>query len=210
MSCSRSHVFVPCPNAGVGLKAAANLVHKMAGSVSALACCRIAQKSMRRCCCSLIGTASRSTYVLVPASCQAFTSCTASKRQSQQTNLHQVAILSCSALAFIPSWLALAIVACCEYLGTEKGLLHELQIMVAIAEKQRRPAIPPESELPGGSFPGLPAYLHLMQACWDGEPELRPSFESCIITLRGLLEQTMAVKYAFHPPVCSPVLAPPG
>ena len=81
--------------------------------------------------------------------------------------------------------------------------------MVAIAEKHRRPAIPPESELPGGSFPGLPAYLDLMQACWDGEPELRPSFESCIITLRGLLEQAMAVKYAFDSPrlftcPCSP------
>lgn len=81
--------------------------------------------------------------------------------------------------------------------------------MVAITERHRRPPIPPESELPGGSFPGLPAYLDLMQACWDAEPELRPSFESCIITLRGLLEQAMAVKYACHPPVCQPVLAAP-
>ena len=96
----------------------------------------------------------------------------------------------------------------CKYPGTEKRLLHVLQIVVAIAEKHRRPAIPPESELPGGSFPGLPAYLDLMQACWDEEPELRPSFESCIITLRGLLEQAIAVKYALHFPVCSPVCFP--
>ncbi|KAL3162493.1 hypothetical protein ABBQ32_010154 [Trebouxia sp. C0010 RCD-2024] len=72
--------------------------------------------------------------------------------------------------------------------------LGPFQIMVAIAEKQRRPAIPPESELPGGSFSGLPAYLDLMQACWAGEPQQRPGFESCIITLRGLLEQAMASK----------------
>ena len=78
--------------------------------------------------------------------------------------------------------------------------------MVAIAEKQRRPAIPPECELPGGSFPGLPAYLDLMQACWDGEPEQRPSFESCIIALRDLLEQAMAARYASIFPCCPPVL----
>lgn len=73
-------------------------------------------------------------------------------------------------------------------------LMTCLQIMVAIAEKQRRPSIPPESELPGGSFLGLPVYLELMEACWHAEAEERPSFESCIITLRGLLEQAMAVK----------------
>ena len=71
--------------------------------------------------------------------------------------------------------------------------------MVAITEKHRRPAIPPESELPGGSFPGLAAYLELMEACWHAEAEERPSFESCIITLRGLLEQTMTVKYGHQP-----------
>ena len=76
--------------------------------------------------------------------------------------------------------------------------------MVAIAEKQRRPVIPPESELPGGSFPALPAYLDLMQACWDSDPQQRPNFESCIITLRGLLEQAMATKYAPLPPPPSP------
>ena len=69
-----------------------------------------------------------------------------------------------------------------------------MQIMVAIAEKQRRPPIPPEAELPGGSFSGLPAYLDLMQACWDGDSAQRPNFESCIITLRGLLEEAMNVK----------------
>ncbi|DBA69721.1 TPA: hypothetical protein ACH3X2_012649 [Trebouxia sp. C0005] len=72
--------------------------------------------------------------------------------------------------------------------------LGPFQIMVAIAEKQRRPPIPPESELPGGTFPGLPAYLDLMQACWHAEPQERPAFESCIITLRGLLEEAMTVK----------------
>ena len=69
-----------------------------------------------------------------------------------------------------------------------------MQIMVAIAEKQRRPPIPPESELPGGTFPGLSAYLELMEACWHTQPSERPPFESCIITLRGLLEQAMTVK----------------
>ena len=66
--------------------------------------------------------------------------------------------------------------------------------MVAIAEKQRRPSIPAECDVPGGSFPGMPAYLKLMKACWDGKPEQRPNFESCIITLRGLLEQATATK----------------
>jgi hypothetical protein len=69
-----------------------------------------------------------------------------------------------------------------------------MQIMVAIAEKQHRPPIPRESDLPGGSFPSLPAYLDLMQACWHAEPQEWPAFESCIITLRGLLEEAMTVK----------------
>ena len=69
-----------------------------------------------------------------------------------------------------------------------------LQIMVAIAEKKRRPTIPPESEVPGGTFSGLPAYLDLMQACWHADPQERPAFESCIITLRSLLEEAMTVK----------------
>ncbi|DBB01174.1 hypothetical protein WJX77_003342 [Trebouxia sp. C0004] len=72
--------------------------------------------------------------------------------------------------------------------------LGPFQIMVAIAERQRRPPIPAQSDLPGGTFPGLPAYLDLMQACWHAEPQERPAFESCIITLRGLLEQAMTVK----------------
>ncbi|KAL0047223.1 hypothetical protein WJX82_010034 [Trebouxia sp. C0006] len=72
--------------------------------------------------------------------------------------------------------------------------LGPFQIMVAIAEKQHRPPIPRESDLPGGSFPSLPAYLDLMQACWHAEPQERPAFESCIITLRGLLEEAMTVK----------------
>ena len=100
------------------------------------------------------------------------------------SDLHQVAVLS---------WLAFHIMT------LNLDLFLELQIMVAIAEKQRRPVIPPESELPGGSFPALPAYLDLMQACWDSHPQQRPNFESCIITLRGLLEQAMATKYALPP-----------
>ena len=71
--------------------------------------------------------------------------------------------------------------------------LH-LKIMVAIAEKKRRPNIPPESELPGGTFSGLPAYLDLMQACWHADPQERPAFESCINTLRSLFEEAMTAK----------------
>ena len=77
---------------------------------------------------------------------------------------------------------------------TRKNNLLGVQIMVVITERQQRPPIPPESELPGGTFPGLPAYLELMEACWHSQPEQRPPFEHCIITLRGLLEQAMAVK----------------
>ena len=67
-----------------------------------------------------------------------------------------------------------------------------LQIMVAIAEKQRRPEVPPAEELPGDSFSGLEDYVALMDACWTDQPIDRPTFESAIISLRGLLEKSIS------------------
>lgn len=63
--------------------------------------------------------------------------------------------------------------------------------MIAITEKQRRPDIPEEAELPGGSFAGLSGYLQLMDDCWQDDAMQRPTFELVIVTLRGLLEQAM-------------------
>ena len=67
-----------------------------------------------------------------------------------------------------------------------------LQIMVAIAEKQRRPEVPPAEELPGDSFSALEDYVALMNACWTDQPIDRPTFESAIISLRGLLEKSIS------------------
>ena len=65
-----------------------------------------------------------------------------------------------------------------------------LQIMVSISEKKLRPDIPPMDELPGGSFPNLPQYITLLESCWQDDPEQRPSFESCIASLRSMLESS--------------------
>lgn len=40
------------------------------------------------------------------------------------------------------------------------------------------------ADLPGGTFPGLPAYLALMQRCWAQEPAERPGFAEIINLLR--------------------------
>ena len=64
--------------------------------------------------------------------------------------------------------------------------------MIAITEKQRRPEIPAEADLPNGTFAGLPGYLQLMEDCWQDDADQRPTFELVIVTLRGLLEEAMS------------------
>jgi serine/threonine protein kinase len=50
----------------------------------------------------------------------------------------------------------------------------------------KRPEIPPADELPGGTFPGLPAYVALMQRCWAQEPADRPDFGQVLEELHNL------------------------
>ncbi|KAK9862943.1 hypothetical protein WJX84_012116 [Apatococcus fuscideae] len=66
--------------------------------------------------------------------------------------------------------------------------LGPFQIMVSISERKQRPDIPPMDELPGDAFQELPQYVTLLEACWQEEPEQRPSFESVITSLRAMLE----------------------
>lgn len=51
-----------------------------------------------------------------------------------------------------------------------------------------RPSVPEPSaygELPGpGPFPGLPAWVELMQRCWHQDPAHRPDFVAIIAQLR--------------------------
>ena len=52
------------------------------------------------------------------------------------------------------------------------------QIMMAVTSNGQRPEMPADPMLLlGGSFPGLPEYHALMEACWDAEPAARPSAE---------------------------------
>lgn len=44
--------------------------------------------------------------------------------------------------------------------------------------------IPPPEELPGGGFPGLGAYIQLMQQCWSQEPADRPTFGAVVEALK--------------------------
>lgn len=50
----------------------------------------------------------------------------------------------------------------------------------------RRPEIPPPKELPGNSadFPGLDAYIALINKCWAQDPADRPGFQEIINDLR--------------------------
>lgn len=66
--------------------------------------------------------------------------------------------------------------------------------MCAISEKGERPEVPSEAggPLPGGTFPGFPAYCGLMQRCWAEEPAARPCFEAIIADLRTLLADSSA------------------
>ena len=55
------------------------------------------------------------------------------------------------------------------------------QIAKQVLDGDRLP-IPAPEELPGGGgFPGLPAFLTLMQRCWDADPTRRPSFKEGVI-----------------------------
>ncbi|KAL4419069.1 hypothetical protein ABPG77_010348 [Micractinium sp. CCAP 211/92] len=52
--------------------------------------------------------------------------------------------------------------------------------------------VPQAGSLPGPDaqqFAGLPAYLALMQHCWEQEPELRPSFRWIVEELRHIMDQ---------------------
>jgi serine/threonine protein kinase len=52
-----------------------------------------------------------------------------------------------------------------------------------------RPTIPPADQLPGGTFPGLQAYVALMQRCWAQEPGDRPSFALVAEELGRMVEK---------------------
>lgn len=51
-----------------------------------------------------------------------------------------------------------------------------------------RPAVLPAAELPGGGgFPGLGAYVALMQSCWEQDARRRPaSFAAVILALQAM------------------------
>ena len=52
------------------------------------------------------------------------------------------------------------------------------QIMMAVTANGQRPEMPADPVLLlGGSFPGLPEYRGLMEACWDADAAARPSAE---------------------------------
>ncbi len=49
---------------------------------------------------------------------------------------------------------------------------------MAVTAYGQRPEMPADPVLLlGGSFPGLPEYRALMEACWDADPAERPSAE---------------------------------
>ena len=67
-----------------------------------------------------------------------------------------------------------------------------------------RPPIPEPGSIPGGGFPGLPAYLALMQRCWAEQPAERPAFAEVVAELR----QVPLGAAAFERPVGQPGRAP--
>lgn len=66
------------------------------------------------------------------------------------------------------------------------ALCPSCQVVTAVVGG-RRPELPPLEELPGGggaSFPGLPAYIALMERCWAQRPQDRPDFTEVVAVLR--------------------------
>ena len=60
--------------------------------------------------------------------------------------------------------------------------------MMAVTSNGQRPEMPADPLLLlGGSFPGLPEYHALMEACWDADPGARPSAEQASSGLHALL-----------------------
>ena len=76
------------------------------------------------------------------------------------------------------------------FLGPPKGVFAPLpaaQIMGQIMSGHRPPLPDPSAfgQLPGpGPFPGLPAWIELMQRCWAQDSAQRPDFAAVISQLR--------------------------
>ena len=60
-----------------------------------------------------------------------------------------------------------------------------------------RLAIPTPDQIPGppgaGSFPGLPAYVDLLQNCWAQDPEQRPLFAAIVQELRCAFTRNLII-----------------
>ena len=63
-----------------------------------------------------------------------------------------------------------------------------------------RPPIPEPGSIPGGGFPGLPAYLALMQRCWAEQPAERPAFAEVVAELRQVPLGAAAIERRVGPP----------
>ena len=61
------------------------------------------------------------------------------------------------------------------------------QVVKLVTDDRARPPVPSGADLPTPPFPGQPAYVQLMNDCWQHEPEKRPRFAEIITRLRSLL-----------------------
>jgi serine/threonine protein kinase len=61
------------------------------------------------------------------------------------------------------------------------------QVVKLVTDDKARPPIPDPADQPTPGFPGLPAYISLMNDCWQHEPDKRPRFSEIITRLRSLL-----------------------
>jgi len=61
------------------------------------------------------------------------------------------------------------------------------QVVKLVTDDRTRPPVPAGADLPTPPFPGQPAYVQLMNDCWQHDPEKRPRFAEIITRLRALL-----------------------
>lgn len=76
-----------------------------------------------------------------------------------------------------------------------------LQVLFNL-QQGRRPQVPPRGALPGSdtlAFEGLEGYCKLMRDCWAQQPAERPTFETIIPRLGGLLEGLASSTFAGPP-----------
>ncbi len=65
---------------------------------------------------------------------------------------------------------------------------NPLQIVLAVADRGQRPAVPAPAAVPGGPPLQYDEFVSLMCDCWAQDPVDRPSFEGVIHRLRVLLQ----------------------